>query len=229
MIRYAKLQLAFDFEATKKELLSLQDDDWKPHFNTYHYEGAWTALALRSPGGGSDNIIPDLIKDAVYADTVFMGHFLSVAAFLSQVQCPVMSVRFLNLQAGAAIKQHTDKGLAFERGEARLHMPILTNPGVEFYVEDDRIPFSEGDCWYINANLPHRVANNGATDRIHLVLDFKVNDWLTGVIEQSPVISRREEKNNDLPKIIDELRRQNTAGSNKLADELQLQLNGTDL
>jgi hypothetical protein len=34
-----------------------------------------------------------------------------------------------------------------------------------------------GECWYINANLPHSVSNLGGTDRIHLVMDWVVNDW----------------------------------------------------
>jgi hypothetical protein len=31
---------------------------------------------------------------------------------------------------------------------------------------------------YLNVNLPHRVAHRGAADRIHLVIDCVVNDWL---------------------------------------------------
>lgn len=36
----------------------------------------------------------------------------------------------------------------------------------------------EGECWYVNTLLKHDVVNNGATDRIHLVVDLKLNDWL---------------------------------------------------
>jgi hypothetical protein len=36
----------------------------------------------------------------------------------------------------------------------------------------------EGECWYLNFNLPHRVKNSGTADRIHLVIDCVVNDWL---------------------------------------------------
>jgi hypothetical protein len=40
----------------------------------------------------------------------------------------------------------------------------------------------EGECWYHNFNLPHRVANRGTADRVHLVLDCVLNDWLREVL-----------------------------------------------
>ncbi|WP_339705616.1 aspartyl/asparaginyl beta-hydroxylase domain-containing protein [Algoriphagus aquimarinus] len=42
----------------------------------------------------------------------------------------------------------------------------------------------EGECWYLRLSDPHRVLNEGETDRIHLVMDLKVNDWLRGIMGQ---------------------------------------------
>ena len=137
-----------------------------------------------------------------------------------------MSVRFLNLHAGAIIKEHIDEGLLFERHEVRLHFPVFTNPDVEFYIDGERVIMDLGDCWYMNAHLPHSVVNKGTTDRIHLVVDCKVNDWLTQIIESSTVISIKEDgPNPDLLIIIKELRIQNTTTSNALADDMERQLN----
>jgi mannose-6-phosphate isomerase-like protein (cupin superfamily) len=60
----------------------------------------------------------------------------------------------------------------------RLHIPVITNREVEFVLNQVHVVMNEGDCWYLNVNQPHRVANRGATDRIHLVIDCVVNDWL---------------------------------------------------
>lgn len=38
----------------------------------------------------------------------------------------------MRLASGAAIKFHCDHDLAAEQGVARLHIPIMTNPGVDF-------------------------------------------------------------------------------------------------
>src|SRR5580698_5740693 len=111
MVRYAKLALPFDVKATQAEL-SVAAEEWQPHMNTYHYNGSWTVLALRSPGGEHKNIVPDLIgKHNEYNDTAYMAHFPSVSRLLSTINCPVMSARFLNLQAGAVIKEHRDAEL----------------------------------------------------------------------------------------------------------------------
>lgn len=59
-----------------------------------------------------------------------------------------------------------------------MHIPVQTNPDVAFYIQEERIPMAEGECWYLNLSLPHRVHNAGTTDRIHLVVDCLVNDWV---------------------------------------------------
>ena len=139
-----------------------------------------------------------------------------------------MAVRFLNLRAGAIIKQHRDMELAFEKGMARLHFPVFTNTGVEFYIENDRVILQEGECWYINANLPHRVSNNGSTDRIHLIVDCEVSDWLKEIVLSSPQISTREEDNSqDILKMIEALGHHHTEGAAKLIEKLKKELKQT--
>ena len=39
-----------------------------------------------------------------------------------------------------------------------------------------------GETWYVNVNLPHSVENLGATDRVHLVIDAVVNDWILAML-----------------------------------------------
>jgi quercetin dioxygenase-like cupin family protein len=224
MIRFANLHLAYDVVAMQNELSSF-DAEWQLHFNQHYYEGSWTVLPLRSPRGDDKNIIPDLLADSAYVDTRNMNAFSSVSKLILELKCEVMSVRFLNLEAGAIIKQHKDNELAFEKGEARLHFPVLTNPDVEFYIEDKRIAMEEGSCWYINANLPHRVSNNGKTDRIHLVIDCKVNDWLSQLINGSTIISFKDDiDQEELRLMIGQLRLQNTETANQMASKLELGL-----
>jgi hypothetical protein len=201
------------------------DKPWQPHYNTEGYEGDWEVLTLRSPGGGTDSIFAELMDKTEFADTVLMQNLPSVKKLCEALQCPLMSVRLLNLKAGAIIKQHRDVELAFENGEARLHFPVITNNKVEFYVNDTRVDMQVGQCWYINANLPHRVANHGTTDRIHLVIDCKVNGWLKGVFARSEKTTFKQEKQpGETRQIIEALRSQQTETANKLADELELKL-----
>jgi hypothetical protein len=204
-----------------------EDNKWLPHFNTRDYEGEWVVLPLRSPGGRIDTSIPDLMGKNEYADTVYMDNFPAVRQLLDGIYCPIMSARFLNLKAGAVIKEHRDAELSFERGEARLHFPVQTNNLVEFYVNNIRLNMQPGESWYINANLPHRVNNRGTTDRIHLVIDCKVNDWLINVFADAEKHFFTEKDNTtdtERRQIIELLRFQNTETSLKMANEMEQRL-----
>jgi mannose-6-phosphate isomerase-like protein (cupin superfamily) len=223
MVSHAKLKIDFPLQHFKQEISSI-DHKWIAHFNYMQYEGEWTALALRTPGGRPEQIIPDQVTHQDYANTKLLFACSSIQQWLESFQCPLLSVRLLNLKSNAIIKEHRDHELCFENGEARLHVPIFTNPFVEFVLNNIRVEMREGECWYINANLPHRVANKGTSDRIHLVVDCLVNDWLTSIFnsgEQHHAIKDETEQNR---KIIYELRLQNTPISNQLADQLEKEL-----
>lgn len=227
MISCAKLTLNYDVNAIRGELALLQHS-WSPHFNTHYYEGGWSVLPLRSAGGGIDAIYGDAINNKPFADTSLMKNFPSVQQLLNNLHCSTMSVRFLKLKAHSFIKEHRDTELAFENGEARIHFPIITNNLVEFYLDNELVKMNEGECWYINANLPHKVNNNSNEDRTHLVIDCKVNDWLLELFNQSEKRTKDVVINDiELKKIIAELRLQNTQVSLQLADDLCKQLTQT--
>ncbi|NCD70234.1 aspartyl/asparaginyl beta-hydroxylase domain-containing protein [Mucilaginibacter agri] len=226
MIAYSKANLTVPINSIRADLERI-DQKWHAHFNNLHYQGNWTVLPLRTPGG-TDSIIPELMNADTFEDHPNMELFPSVKKLLGQFKCDIMSVRLLNLCAGSVIKEHRDIELAFENGEARLHVPIITNPDVAFYVNSERVIMNEGECWYINANLPHRVTNNGTTDRIHLVIDCKVNSWLKDLILNADIIAFAPEEGHSpevLLQMIVSLRSQNTPTANAMADDFQKQYN----
>jgi hypothetical protein len=176
----AALKLSWEFDAVRlqAELDQWADTGFVRHFNVHMFEGDWSALPLRSLGGRAGQIFPDPEADEAFADTPLLDLCPYVREVLARFDCPLLAVRFLRLKAGSIIREHRDFALDFEDGEVRVHVPVRTNPEVEFVVDGRRVDMAEGSCWYVNVNLPHRVANRGATDRVHLVIDCTVNDWL---------------------------------------------------
>ena len=81
-------------------------------------------------------------------NTPLMQACAAIQNLLAAWQCPLKSVRLLNLHSGSIIKEHCDHELSFEQGEARLHFPVFTNSGVEFYVEGHLLPMQEGECGF---------------------------------------------------------------------------------
>lgn len=53
----------------------------------------------------------------------------------------------------------------------RLHVPIVTNPGVVFTMDDGEHRMKVGAAYEFNTLAAHAVVNGGKTPRVHFVLD----------------------------------------------------------
>lgn len=173
-----KLDFNFDPQALRTDLAQIRSDEWVSHFNKGYFEGQWIGIALRSIGGSASRLYSDQTTSVPYQDTPVLDRCPNVRALLKTFRCPLRSVRFLKLEAGAVIREHRDYSLGFEFGQIRLHIPLVTNDKVDFFLDAHRIPMQPGECWYLDLSLPHWVENRGASDRVHLVIDCEVNEWL---------------------------------------------------
>jgi aspartyl/asparaginyl beta-hydroxylase len=178
MVTSIKLPLDLDPQRLKADLALIQPDEWVPHFNTSYYEGDWSGVSLRSVGGKPTQLYPDPTAHGKFADTPMLTRCPYFQEILAAFQCPLESVRLLKLSARSSIREHRDYKLGYEDGELRLHIPIVTNSDVAFFLAGERVPMQAGECWYLNLNLPHRVDNQSDVDRVHLVVDCLLDDWL---------------------------------------------------
>lgn len=179
MIPVLKLPLNFDAERLKADAAQFGPPDWVPHFNKGYYEGDWSGIALRSSKGALVGLYPDPAATE-YVDTEMLARCAYVPDVLASFQCETETARFLRLGPGDQILEHRDHNLSFEDGIARVHIPVKTSPDVEFYLDGNPVSMREGETWYLNFNLKHRVKNNGPEERVHLVIDCIVNDWFAG-------------------------------------------------
>ncbi len=235
IIKYLKLPFLFEPIKLQEATVALSSGYWQAHYQTLHYSGSWTAIPLRSTDGQADNIFINPGKSNSYADTIFLKQSPYFKKVLSTFQCPLLAVRLLKLNAGASIKEHRDNDLFFEKGEIRIHIPIITNAGVEFYLDSERMDLQEGSCWYMNFNLLHAIQNNGNTDRIHLVIDAQVNNWVKELFNSKTIKIRKdiqakpEHSMAAQIQIIAQLRILNTEVSNKLADEMENKIKADEI
>lgn len=171
-----RLALEFDAEALARDAAALAE--WERHFNTGTYDGDWSGVAFRSTGG-IITLLGDPNAPGEFKDTEALARSQNVRAAIEQFACDMNSVRFLRLGVGANIREHRDYGLGLEEsGEARIHIPVVTDPLVEFVLDDRRIDMQPGECWYLDVNKHHSVYNGSPRPRIHLVIDAIANDWL---------------------------------------------------
>lgn len=177
MISTLKFPFEFDAERLKSDLRKFASDEWTPHFNTQYYEGDWSGIALRAAKDAHMQLYPDPTASE-YADTEMLTRCSYVPEVLAAFKCEMESARFLRLAAGSTIREHRDFKLGFEDGFVRVHIPAQTNRQVEFFLDGELLKMNEGEAWYLNFNLKHRVENRSQEDRVHLVIDCILNDWL---------------------------------------------------
>ncbi len=185
MIATLKLPFQFDIEKLQADLKKFREDDWIAHYNKSHYEGDWDIIALRADEGNKYKIFSPYEVTDKMADTEHMAKCSYFKEVLDSLKCQKNTVRLMRLKPGAIIKEHTDYNLSLDDVELRLHIPITTNPQMEFYLDKKRVVLQEGECWYLNFNLIHSLKNGGSTDRVHMVIDCSVNDWLKSFFAQA--------------------------------------------
>lgn len=170
----------------QRDLDLLTEEDWIPHFVEQNFDGEWSVVPLRAPAGAT-HPVKQIYSDPTcenFCDT----HHLTNCGYLREIinwfECPVRAVRLMKLARGSTIHEHRDFDLDIESGTARLHIVVVTNPQVEFRLNQELVPMLAGNCYYLRLSEPHSVKNEGTSDRVHMVLDVELNDWLMSQLNE---------------------------------------------
>lgn len=164
-----------DMEAAKAEALALAPAAWQTHFNNAYHNGGWQAIALRESRLAAINIAPGEHALESFHDNALLASCPAIAQLIAHIPCSKKSIRLLRLNVGGIIHEHVDAGVTLASGEARLHFVLQTDENTHFFVDQKRVPMRAGECWFVDVSRPHRVANQGVNDRIHLVIDCVVD------------------------------------------------------
>jgi hypothetical protein len=95
-------------------------------------------------------------------------------------------VMLARMAPGGEIKPHRDANPA-AKWPHKIHVPLLTNPQVTFYVDGVGYHLPEGEAAEVNNMGVHAVRNAGEHDRIHLIFEYYDADqaepeWLARVV-----------------------------------------------
>ncbi|MFF5265003.1 aspartyl/asparaginyl beta-hydroxylase domain-containing protein [Actinomadura viridis] len=143
----------------------------------------WRVLPLRSIGGDGDRTDPGGPGLADFAATRWLDCTPYLAEVLAAIPGPVNAARLMALGPGTASHTHSDPKYALARGFARLHVPITTNAGAVLVLDGQEHRWQPGQLWCGQFARPHAVRNDGATARVHLVVDVLLS---TGLAELFP-------------------------------------------
>lgn len=77
----------------------------------------------------------------------------------------------VSLSPGGKVERHIDTGIYAEATE-RYHLPLRTNIAAFLEVSGEERNLGAGELWWINKHTPHSAWNDGASPRIHMIVDL---------------------------------------------------------
>lgn len=173
---FYKLPIRFSAETLANEVRALPEAAWTPHPTGFVGN---EAVRLVSPGGQD--------TDAIEGPMGPTPHLLA-CSYTMETMAALGGVwgrsRFMGLAPGAEVPEHIDSNY-YWRTHLRLHVPVITNPGVTFTCGGTSVHMKAGECWAFDSFRLHEVQNKGSEQRIHLVIDTVGTEQLWDLLEHS--------------------------------------------
>lgn len=172
--RFLKLPKLYCAETMAAEVRALPPSAWVAH-----------------PGGFAGNDAVPLVSQGGGRNNNFIGpmgptEYLRACPYIMQVMADIGAVwgrsRLMGLAPGADVRPHIDTSYHW-RTHLRIHIPVVTNPGVLFTCDGESVHMRPGECWLFDSFRLHTVRNSGSKKRIHLVLDTVGDEHLWDIIE----------------------------------------------
>lgn len=184
-----KLPIRFCAETLATEVRALPAHAWEPH--PQRFPGN-EAVPLVTPAGQVTND---------FAGPMGPTDYLLQCPYVMEAMAEIGAVwgrgRLMGLGAGAEVPHHVDANY-YWRTHIRFHIPVITNPDVDFTCGGVTVNMAPGECWVFDTFRPHQVHNRGAEQRIHLVFDTVGGERLWDLIDAA----KRGDPNGGEPKLV---------------------------
>jgi hypothetical protein len=160
---FVQLPISFDAQRLADEISALGEVSWRPHPQNF----------------AGNSMLPLVAVDGDAGNESFNGPMLPTpellrCAYMQQVLASLGvtagRTRLMRLSGGAEVTRHVDQGY-YWTDRVRVHVPIVTQPGVRFECGDAAVNMAAGECWIFDTWRLHRVLNEDDRSRIHLVCD----------------------------------------------------------
>lgn len=158
------IQLPFRFEVAQmaNEVSALPEAAWMAHPSGMKGNSA-VALISRDAGDNDD-------FDGAMQVTPHLQRCPAIMHAMASFGEVLGRSRLMRLAPGSEVALHVDFNYHWT-ARVRMHIPLVTNPGVRFQCGKEVIHMAAGECWIFDSWRRHRVVNEGSEDRVHLVID----------------------------------------------------------
>lgn len=152
---------------------------WNEAYSNYQ-SGGWYVAQLMNSSGSTEQL---KIDGGEPVATPLLGQFPTIKRLLDETDLDVRIARLARISPGSWMHEHNDDvGIGEER--QRLHIPIASNPDAVLCFDGAHVYLEPGYVWKLDhERVPHAAANYGDADRVHLILDCRVNEALQRLID----------------------------------------------
>lgn len=171
-----RLPIRFRADVLAREVSALPRSAWVPHPTGF---AGNDAVRLITPSG-----MPTDDLDGAMAPTEYLRACPYILDIMAELGGTWGRSRLMGLGPGAEVPAHVDSHY-YWRTHLRIHIPIITNPGVEFTCGGETVHMAAGECWVFDSFQRHEVHNRGDAHRVHLVLDTVGGRKLWELIKQA--------------------------------------------
>jgi hypothetical protein len=188
----ARLSKTYDARRLLEDVGSLKRFGLQAQLSNLH-DGSWKGIALFSSGGDMTHVHGGRRRTyEQYLPTAALEHAPYIETILDEFDGGFISVRILTLEPGGSIFAHVDEYRGLRAGVARLHVPIVTGPGIKMVIGGVLQHWQSGELWYGNFTELHDVKNEGPVTKISLVIDTYVTEKLLALFTPEYLEKYRE-------------------------------------
>lgn len=160
---FIRMPLRFDPDRLAEEANQFAESDWRKHPQGH---AGNTALPFVAAHGDPDD---DSVRGPM-RPTPFLERCPYIKQVLASLGTPIGRTRFMRIQGHGEATRHVDTNYYWSQ-RVRVHIPVITYPGVRFLCGDKEVFMPAGECWLFDTWRMHNVLNPDDRPRIHLVCD----------------------------------------------------------
>ena len=159
---FYKFPFRFDVERLQAEALAIPETSWCTHPGSF--KGNSHLPLISTHGEVNDRFEPPMRPTQALLDSPYILQVLACFKTLHG------RARLMRLEPGDGVPIHFDAEY-YWRSHTRVHIPIVTHPGVRFFCNDENVHMAAGEAWTFDNWRQHRVVNDTPARRIHLTFD----------------------------------------------------------
>jgi uncharacterized protein (TIGR03032 family) len=165
---FSRLPLQFDADRLAAEVAGFAESEWRAHPQGH---AGNSAIPLVSAGGdpANDSTLGPMCPTPQLERCEYLRQVLAALG------APIGRTRLMRIAGHGEATAHADINYYWSQ-RVRVHIPVLTYPGVRFICGEREVFMDHGECWIFDTWRRHNVLNPDDRPRIHLVADTVGSD-----------------------------------------------------